>query len=396
MSSWFSQITSTVSNVTGLGTTVESIKTVADTVVDGQYYTPLDEHDLDWTLASGSSTENQVFYITTPAGGFAFVQLIHSNIGLWNPTISFTCRFYDPATKTNLFKTITMSSKFELSSDKRSVKTEFFNITLDPTQSKYQVQITHPELMISLEFNRIDKGFKVGEGKTYLGGDQASSAAGFVSHKFWPRCQASGTFILKPQPTEDQPVQQQQLFEVKGDGVFIHAIQGMQPQLIASNWNFLNFHSKDASIAMMQFQTTKQYGSVNINQGSLVLNDKLICVSVDNTVELMDLYKDEETEYNIPKKVKCTWKGKTIKEKEGDEAKDVDIVMTVPVQNLIDKIDVLGEIPYFIRKLVQTFVVKPYIYQWLDTATAEITIAGEETIKTEGQIFQELVFVSGF
>jgi hypothetical protein len=147
---------------------------------------------------------------------------------------------------------------------------------------------------------------------------------------------------------------------------------------------------------MMQFQTTKQYGSVNINQGSLVLNDKLKCVCVDNHVELMDLYKDEETEYEIPKKVKFTWKGKTIKENDADEAKDVDIVMVVPTTNLIDKIDVLAEIPYVIRKLVQTFVVKPYIYQWLDAATAEITIAGEETIKTEGKIFQELVFVSGF
>lgn len=76
-----SQLSSTVSNITGVGTTVESIKTVADTITDGQAYTALDEHDLNWTLASGSSTENQVFYLTTRSGGFAFVQLIHSNIG---------------------------------------------------------------------------------------------------------------------------------------------------------------------------------------------------------------------------------------------------------------------------------------------------------------------------
>ncbi|CAO3668065.1 unnamed protein product [Rhizopus stolonifer] len=81
MSSWFSQISSTVSNVTGLGTTVDGVKTVAETVTNGQYCTPLDENNLNWTLASGSSTENQVFYTTTRKGGFAFVQLIHSNIG---------------------------------------------------------------------------------------------------------------------------------------------------------------------------------------------------------------------------------------------------------------------------------------------------------------------------
>ncbi|KAI8077054.1 oxidative stress survival, Svf1-like protein [Thamnidium elegans] len=380
MSSWFSQLSSTVSNVTGLGTTVDSIQTVAETVTDGQYYTPLDQHDLDWTLASGSSTENQVFYITTKTGAFGFVQLIHSNIGIWNPTISFTCRFYEPSSNTSVFKNINMS-KFELSEDKRSVKTDFFNIQLDEDQRVYKINITHPEIVVSLDFTRVDRGFKVGEGKTYLGGNKAS-AAGFVSHKFWPRCEAKGTFIVN-----------QQIHEVEGDGIFIHAIQGMQPQLIASNWNFVNFHSKEASITMMQFQTTKQYGSVNINQGSLVLNDKLVCVSVENEVELLNRKKDEDTDYDIPEKIKLTWKGKTLKE--DGEPKDVSIVMLVEPKNLIDKIDVLAEIPYFLRKIVQSLIVKPYIYQWLDKSTAEITIGDEKTI-VEGYCFQELVFVSEF
>lgn len=275
-------------------------------------------------------------------------------------------------------------SKFELSADKRSVKTDFFSIQLDTAQKVYKVNITHPELVVSLEFKRVDKGFKVGEGKTYLGGDNAS-AAGFVSHKFWPRAESKGTFIIN-----------HQVHEIEGDGMFVHAIQGMQPHLIASNWNFIDFHSKEASIGMMQFQTTKQYGSVNINQGSLVLNNKLICVSVDNHVELMDLEKDPETEYDIPKRVKLTWKGKTIKEQESDETKDVTIVMVVEIKNLIDKIDVLAEIPFVIRKIVQAFVVKPYIYQWLDKATAEITIGDQAKFLTEGRCFQELVFVSGF
>ena len=70
-----------MSNVTGIGATVESIKTMADTATDGKFYRELQPSDLEWTLASGSSTENQVFYVTTAKGGFAFVQLIHSNVG---------------------------------------------------------------------------------------------------------------------------------------------------------------------------------------------------------------------------------------------------------------------------------------------------------------------------
>jgi hypothetical protein len=309
--------------------------------------------------------------------GFLQHQLIFFLFSLWNPTISFTCRFYDPESNINFFRTIT-TDNFALSNDRRSVKTDHGTITLDPTCSKYTVSIKHPDLVVSLDVERVDRGFKVGEGKAYLGN------AGFVSHKFWPRAQAKGTFIVE-----------NAVHEVEGLSTFIHAIQGMQPQLIASNWNFCDFQSPEATLSMMQFQTTKQYGAVDVNQGALVLDGKLTCVSVDNHVELLDLEVDPDTEYQIPKRIKLTWNGKTMEESDEVEAKDVKITMIVTVNNLLDKIDVLNEIPWVIRKLVQTFVVKPYIYQWLDKATAEIVI-GEKTVTTEGQCFQELVFVSGF
>jgi hypothetical protein len=304
---------------------------------------------------------------------------------LWKPTVSFTCRFYDPKSKINKFKNYNQASEFTLSKDRRSVKTEFFNITLDPTMSSFKIAIKHPDLIVNLDFDRIDKGFKVGEGKTYLGGADQSSAAGIVSHKFWPRCKAKGTVIIE-----------KQFHEIEAHGMFVHAIQGMQPQLVASKWNFIDFQAENAALSMMQFTTTKQYGGVEVNQGSIVINDKLISVSVQNNVELIDLQKDPQTKYDIPKRVKLTWKGKTIQEKGSDEQpKPVSVVMMVPLGNLIDKIDILAEIPWFLKKIVQTFVVKPYVYQWLDEATAEVTI-GDEKFEFPGKCYQELVFVSAF
>ncbi|KAI9360153.1 oxidative stress survival, Svf1-like protein [Pilaira anomala] len=383
MSSWLSQITSTVSNIAGL-TEEGSVKTPGDSAKDGQYYSELTSKDYEWTLASGSATENQIFYMTTKTGGFIFVQLIYSGIGLFKPTVSFTCRFYDPLSKRNKFKNFNQASEFTLSKDRRSVKTEFFNVTLDDASSRFKISITHPELIADLDYVRIDKGFKVGEGKTFLGGKDQSSAAGIVSHKFWPRCAATGTIIIE-----------KQYYEVDAYGMFIHAIQGMQPQLIASKWNFIDFQAKDAALSMMQFTTTKQYGGVEVNQGSIVLHDKLISVCVENNVELLDLKKDTETDYDIPQSVKLTWKGKTVKENPNDQIKDVSVVMVVPLKNLIDKIDILAEIPWFLKKIVQTFVVKPYVYQWLDEATAEITV-GDEKFTCPGKCYQELVFVSAF
>ncbi|CAO3625068.1 unnamed protein product [Mucor hiemalis] len=303
---------------------------------------------------------------------------------LMKPTVSFTCRFYEPTLKINKFKNFNMASEFTLSKDRRSVKTEFCNVTLDPSMSKFKVSITHPELIMDVDFERIDKGFKVGEGKTYLGGKDQKSAAGIVSHKFWPRCAAKGTVIIE-----------KQLHELEAHGMFIHAIQGMQPQLCASKWNFIDFQAEDAALSIMQFTTTKQYGGIEVNQGSIVLKDKLVCVSVENNVQLFDLKKDEKTGYEIPQRVKLTWKGKTIKDKSDEEVKDVSVEMVFELKNLIDKIDILAEIPWFLKKIVQTFVVKPYVYQWLDDATAEITI-GDEKFSCPGKCYQELVFVSAF
>ncbi|RUS29639.1 hypothetical protein BC938DRAFT_480424 [Jimgerdemannia flammicorona] len=82
MSFWstLSNITDTVSNIAGYSTPT-SIKTYAETAEASSLFSELTLVDSEWTLSGGSATENQVFYITTKAGGFAFVQLIHSNIG---------------------------------------------------------------------------------------------------------------------------------------------------------------------------------------------------------------------------------------------------------------------------------------------------------------------------
>jgi hypothetical protein len=49
--------------------------------MNGQYFSELIPKDYEWTLASGSATENQIFYMTTKTGGFMLVQRIYSGIG---------------------------------------------------------------------------------------------------------------------------------------------------------------------------------------------------------------------------------------------------------------------------------------------------------------------------
>ncbi|CAG8472431.1 12994_t:CDS:2 [Acaulospora morrowiae] len=346
---------------------------IASDLANNNLFSDVTPKDLEWTLASGSSTETQTFYLATNEGHFAFVQMIHSTVSLWNPTIQFTARFFGAGI--NTFKSVNMSN-FKLSSDRRSATADNMSITLNPECNKYTVSLKHNrELLVTFDFERIDRGFKIGGGRTYFGKDKST---GFVEHKFWPKGNVKGNIVVDGKA-----------FDISGTGLFVHAIQGMQPHLIASRWNFLNFQSDLASLAMCEFETTPHYGSMKINQGSLFVGDKLIGVSIKNEAAFLKTNLDPSTGYHIPERIRYTWEGITL-----DSKKVFKVRMEIKPEVLMDKIDVLNEVPYFLRKIVQAFVAKPYIYQWYNTATAYIKIGEDEELVSQGKLFSEATFIS--
>ncbi|KAL1916100.1 uncharacterized protein VTP21DRAFT_6104 [Calcarisporiella thermophila] len=345
----------------------------ASDLVNGQLYNDLSLKDLEWTLAGGSSSETQTWYFYTKTGKFGFVQLLHSNIGIFYPTIQYNCRFFGEGI--SLWKSVN-SSGFKLSPDRRSASCDGMSIQLNPEGTLYTVSLKiGNETFVSFQFEKIDRGFKIGEGKTFLGSD--SSSTNFVSHKFLPKGRITG--VLVHNGVEH---------ELEGDGLFVHAIQGLMPHLIASKWNFVNLQGPEGSVCMIQFETTPQYGNVRVNQGAVVVDNKLIGVSVENEVEYVESELDAETGYHVPTETRYTWKGKCV---------DDDTPFSVTIQQrptvLVDKIDVLSEVPYFLRKLVQAFVAKPFVYQWFDDSKAEIVI-GDRTITLEGKVFHECTFIN--
>ncbi len=226
-------------------------------------------------------------------------------------------------------------SNFQLSPDRRSAKADNMSIILNPECNKYTVTLRHnAELIVSFEFERVDRGFKIGGGKTYFGKDKS---AGFVEHKFWPKGNVKGNIVVDSRA-----------YDISGVGLFVHAIQGMRPHLIASRWNFINFQSDVAALSMCEFETTPQYGSKKVNQGSLVLNNKLVGVFKDNKAIFLKKEFDRHTGYDIPSEIRYTWEGKILETNE-DFSAFIDIKLDV----LMDRIDVLNEVPYFLKKIVQ-------------------------------------------
>ncbi|GAA6003796.1 hypothetical protein JCM10207_003604 [Rhodosporidiobolus poonsookiae] len=400
-------------------------------------YGPLTKEDNEWLCPGGIATETQVWYTTLPNGAVVMAQVIHSSVGLLWPNIQWTFRFCDGKGK-NVWKSVSVSNFKTAPSpklDKRSAKSDQFTITVDPsTPTKMTVEGKYDDdVQISLVFDQLCPGFKVGAGPrggmTYFGQlstkapagpapDVSAGGDGYAVHRFWPRCAVSG--IVR---TGSDVV------DLSGSrGVFIHAIQGLRPNLLAARWNFANFQSvpqageKDDGVAlvMMEFTTPAGYGSKTVNVGCVVVGDKLVAVTAGgsgvsggSSATHVEPVKDAETGYNAPSAVKFVWEGAAL-EGEGGALKPVEganakVHATLleellvnkegyQTQGLVEKVDVLGQIPYLIRKFVNYAAgTKPYIYTWLNPVQASITVGnGTETTTTDakGYIFSESTFIS--
>lgn len=312
-------------------------------------------------------------------------------VSMWYPTIQFTCKIYNPKSNETTWKSVNVSNFVTPPPglDKRSSKADEFSITCKPTSDpdrpeSYTIRANlGQDLQVFLEVHRpaAVPGFKVGNGDkggySYFGPDTANPE-GYVIHRFWPRFSATG-----------QVVKNGHASPIQGSGMFVHAIQGMRPNLIASRWNFAHFQSEQAggvSAIQMEFTTPSTYGlkgagsgGVTVNVGSLVVGGKLACVTaqakapneapsaVYSRATHLNTILDPDTSYQKPSQLLFEWSGSSlIKESPGTfKAKiEVDVGDLKHPKGLIEKVDVLAEIPYVIKMAVNYVAgTKPYIYQ---------------------------------
>ncbi|KAE9407822.1 oxidative stress survival Svf1-like protein [Gymnopus androsaceus JB14] len=376
--------------------------------------------------SSGFVTETQIFYVITEDGTSVMCQLIHSSVGVWYPTIQLTCKIYDPKTKQLTWKSINVNNFTSAPSglDKRSTKADEFSFTYksksgsDYPESYSVVASPVPEVQIFLEVARPASvsGWKIGkgdEGGYSKFGPDPSNPEGYVIHRFWPRVKATGHVILNGQAKP-----------LEGHGMFVHAIQGMRPDRVATSWNFAHFQSPDhggVSAIQMEFKTTDVYGKkgagsggVSVNVGSLVVGNKLAAVTTETKypgetnagdapvqcrVTHLNPTLDADTGYQKPCGVLYEWAGPSlISDKPGTykASLNVDVGDIEQPKGLIEKVDVLAEIPKVLKMAVSYVAgTRPYLYQWINPATLAITEPGsEKPIEANGFLYNEATFIS--
>ena len=207
--------------------------------------------------------------------------------------------------------------------------------------------MTDEKAIVNVKVTRTTPAFVAGkDGKTLYGTD-LKNPWGSMRHAFWPRCAAEGTIV-----TDEGQI------NFKGKAFFTHALQGMKPHHAAARWNFVNFQSPTYSAILMEFTTPPSYGSTLVGVGGVAKDGEIITAGAITTAEHTKSKQDSENDWPEPTDAKYTWVGAT------KDGKPVEAVIETPLEDKLDRIDVMAEVPGFVKKIVAgTVGTKPYIYQ---------------------------------
>lgn len=203
--------------------------------------------------------------------------------------------------------------------------------------------------LVNIKVTRTAPAFHAGkDGKSYYGTD-LSNPWGTMHHNFWPRCVCEGEIM-----TKDGPI------DFKGKALFIHALQGMKPhhagipiqaiqldqtnKSVAAKWKFMNFQSPKYSAVMMEYTTPPSYGSSIVNVGGVAIDGQILVAGCDNSY--VHTTTREDPDWPEPASVKLEWNGTT------KDGKLIKAELSGALGERLDKVDVLAEVPGFVKALV--------------------------------------------
>jgi len=138
----------------------------------------------------------------------------------------------------------------------------------------------------------------------------------------------------------------------------------------------------------MEFTTPPSYGSTVVNVSGIATPTEILCAGGSGTATHTVVKGDKEVNWPEPGSVKYVFRGKS------PEGKDVEGVLEGPLGDRIARVDVLGELPQFVKNLANAAVgTRPYIYQYCTKMKIKVK-TGDEEKEEEGQLFAEATFIS--
>ncbi|KAI2620090.1 oxidative stress survival, Svf1-like protein [Hypoxylon sp. NC1633] len=343
-------------------------------------YTELTRDNLQWYAMDSTCVETQVFYFMTDGGHVTFVQVIYSNVAGLRTTCQFNSKTFYPNNSKPFLWSSTPLSNIEFSEDKTSFYATDCAVELSEDGTAYTIKsMNDPQAIVNLKVTRTAPGFVVGkDGKTLFGTD-LSHPWGTMRHAFWPRCTAEGSIM-----TKDGPI------DFKGRAMYVQALQGMKPHHAAAKWNFVDFQGPTYTAVLMEYTTPPSYGATVVSLGGISKDGETITAGAICSAKHLKTKQDTENDWPEPTEAKYTWSSAT------KDGKAIEAVIEGSLGDRIDRIDVMAEVPGFVKKIVAGAAgTKPYIYQYYPNETLELKLKiGDQEITERGKMFCEATFIS--
>jgi len=338
----------------------------------------VEESDLQIVLRDDADLyDSTSFVITGKDNSLIFIQAIVANMRpMYTNQVGIHIKYVNPAGKATFF-----SHKYgdkQWSFDETTITIGGFKIVRNPEANAYHITVDDSECK-HIKGELIVQSSEGGgvkfndDGKTAFAEDRSLYSSMFYAI---PRATITGALTVKGEKVE-----------VDAYGFVSHFVQNMKPHKAGLKWSMMKFHAEELSLVSDLLLTPKQYGKEEVSHGLFVHKNKLTAVTVDNSITYPTTQYDKDTGYEMPTSAEYVWRGKTL------EGQDFQAVIRLTPTNLIDKVDILGHLPWALRMVIKAFVARPFHYQWLDTATATVTI-GEETITVEGKALHEVTFIN--
>lgn len=381
-----------------------------------------------WSMQGASwITEAETIYAIGRDGSLIFYQIGYSNLAWPSTTCQLSARYFKApsiangtqaqphahgAAIRNVFETQTFSAmRMQMSADYASVKVSGSQIEqLATRNSQDHLELLRAEftegstLALNLFLKPLVQPMQIVPGGLLplKSADAVESGGEFIRMSFVPMAHVMGSFTIKQQDGAGEEIGRgtgKNNLEVpfEGTALVVRQFQGVKPHVCAERWNLAYWIADTArsgqisagsAFFQIQLVTKPGYGSAKHNYGMGVLDGAPLFSSTGNSIHEGDHKECPESALPIPQFIHYEWRGRCL-----DTEKSVRAWCETRPDKQCACVSLLDNVPYALRKVVEMFVAKPYVYEWLDRAQMHIQIEGEEERVLEGWIFQEICLV---
>lgn len=338
---------------------------------------PATAFDLNF-FGHGVVTEARNYYTIGDDGSVVIVQVAYSTIGI-RSSVQVTAFYCNPTKAINVMESDSFSaSKMKLTNNNLSVAVDGllnieYNADADVTTIVYASQNRDSGIFLRFVCRYVVTPFQFNDGSVFFG---LHEDEGSVHTKFCAKNRISGKIGLGF-------FADRHAFE--GTGMIFQVSQSMKPyNAMNRTWfGFFVSHDKQYTVAFIDVEAPKQYGNLHYQNGYVVSGDAVLALSIDVAAHSTEFEECSQSNYRIPTNFTYVLRGKTM------DGRKYEATLHVSKCNVVGVVDVLGKLSTVIRMLIQTFVAKPFLYQWLDEAQLTLRIENEPEIVVKGVMHHE-------